>query len=389
MNLNGKIFNYFAECEKRGQRYMVLQGGRRSGKTFSVLQKMLIDCNNEHNICNVASMTAEQGRLGAYADTETIINSEPYFASVYSIWKSPREVRHTLNNSKIFFNSYADGERAKGIACDYLFVNEANNFTEQQFVDLLANVRKGVFIDFNPNTDFWIKKYVAENEILQTTWKDNKSNLTETQLQYFAKLKELGDKPDANPIDRYNYLVYYCGQYAELTGKIFNAGNIQRITEIPKDLKNITIFIDPSALRGADFFAMVLAGYSASLGGVVVLDADSVNTGSRELQAKKIKEWCLMYDDVRVYVETNGLVGLDFYDYCRNSDLPVNAWYSKGNKFERITSHYEDITQRMWFLDTAKITDYLRQVYDFDNKCEHDDNIDAIASTAHLHKLIN
>jgi phage terminase large subunit len=74
MKLNGKIFKYFAEREKNNKFIFVLKGGRRSGKTFATCQKLLILCNNTAGtIVNIASMTAEQGRLGAYADFNTII----------------------------------------------------------------------------------------------------------------------------------------------------------------------------------------------------------------------------------------------------------------------------------------------------------------------------
>lgn len=388
MKINGTIFKYFQNCEKDGRKFIVLKGGRRSGKTFAILQKMLIDCNNENLICNVASMTSEQGRLGAYADAATIIKSEDYFSQVYNVWKSPREVRHCLNGSRIFFNSYADGERAKGIACDYLFVNEANNFTEQQFVDLLANVRMAVFIDFNPNKRFWVEKYVNEDEILTTTWKDNRSNLTETQLAYFAKLKELGDRPDASPIDRRNYEVYYLGKYSEAIGKVFSPSDFAKIDVLPSDCRNFAIFCDPSALRGADWFPVVLSAWSESLGKVVVVEVSSTNIGSRELRAKDIRDICCKYDGVQVYVETNGIIGQEFYEYCINSGLPVIPWYSRGNKFERICSQYEDLTQNSVYLASDQLSAYLEQVYDFEQKCEHDDNVDALASSAMLQHFL-
>ena len=79
MKLNGKIFKYFTEREKNNKFIFVLKGGRRSGKTFATCQKLLILCNNTAGtVVNIASMTAEQGRLGAYADFNTIIKNEEY-----------------------------------------------------------------------------------------------------------------------------------------------------------------------------------------------------------------------------------------------------------------------------------------------------------------------
>lgn len=389
MNINGKIADYFERRLDEGATLFVLRGGRRSGKTFFVCQ-FLLGCCSEGDIVNVATMTKEQGRLGAYADCKTIINDN--YPDYYDVGKSPRQIesRYPSTDGRkgvMFFNSYADSETAKGIACDWLFVNEANNFSKQQFTDLMANVRKGVILDYNPNIKFWIDDYVTEDEICHTTWLDNKDNLTKAQLDYFDKLKELGDRPDANPVDRRNYLVYYCGEYAEISGKIFHAGNIHITNELPTDLRNINIFCDPSALRGADWFPIVVSAYSPSLDRYVIVETDSTNTGTRELQARKIKDLCARYDGVIAYIETNGIIGVEFYEYCINSGLPAQPWYSRGNKFDRIVSVFEDITEHTIFYRTSDLDNYLLQVFDFDTKCEHDDNIDAVASSIFVQKL--
>lgn len=380
-----KYSNYFNKrTKKNGASYYILCGGRRSGKTFAICQRLLALCWNDKRIVNIASMTSEQGRLGAFADCKTIIDNAFENCDKFAqVLESPREIRF-YNGSRISFNSYQNSERAKGIACDYLFLNEANNFSKQHYIDLTANVRRGVYLDFNPNIKFWVDDYFCEDDILRTTWVDNEY-LSPMQLDYFAKLKELGDRPDASPIDRRNYLVYYLGQYAEIQGKIFLPSDFEHIEQLPTDLKNFCVFCDPSALRGADWFPIVVSAYSPTLDKVVFVEVDSTNIGARELQAKKIKTICGKYDGVRVYVETNGIIGAEFYEYCVNSDLPVSPWYSRGNKFERIVAQYEEIRNSLYF---DKSEQFFEQVYDFDKKCDHDDNIDAIASSVMLQKFL-
>lgn len=390
MIINKKIATYFRERIAQNKNTFVLCGGRRSGKTYFACQFLLGRVSLGESV-NVASMTMEQGRLGAYADCKTIIQAN--YEQWFEVQKSPRQInaKFKAENGKkgtMFFNSYQDAETAKGIACDWLFINEANNFSKQQYTDLMANVRKGVIIDYNPNILFWVDDYFADGEICHTTWKDNEKNLTPLQLEYFAKLKELGEKPDATPIDRRNYLVYYCGQFAEIQGKIFNDNNIRRTNELPLDLTNFCVFCDPSALRGADFFPIVLSAYSPNEDKNYIVEVDSTNVGSKELQAKKILEICKRYDNVSVYVETNGIIGAEFYDYCVNSELPVNGWFSRGNKFDRILSKYETIANDTLFYECEGLESFIEQVYDFEKKCEHDDNIDAVASSLMLQKFL-
>ena len=323
-------------------------------------------------------MTAEQGRLGAYADFSTIIKSEEYFFKVCTVFSSPREIRFK-NGSKIFFNSYKNSETAKGVACDYLYINEANNFTKQQYTDLVANVRKGVFLDYNPNQKFWVEDYVTEDEILTTTWKDNYKNLTPLQLDYFFNLKKLAEKEGATDLDIRNYKIYYCGEYYELRGEIFNRYNLKITQKEPSNKKNIIIFADPSALRGGDYFALCL-GCQGEDGKIYILETHSTNVGSKEEIIEVINKWRLRYDVKFIYIETNGIIGQTFYEDCQKVKMPITPYCSRQNKFERIVANYGKITNEVVFVDHPGLQGYLSQIFDFGEKCEHDDNIDAVNS---------
>ena len=378
------INDYIAKRISQRKPTFVLCGGRRSGKTYAVLNFLLAKCRAyPSNIVNIASMTAEQGRLGAYADCNNIIKANPSVYSNCIVLRSPREVRFA-NGSVMFFNSYADSETAKGIACDDLFINEANNFSMQQYTDLRANVREFTFLDYNPNIRFWVDEIFDPSEICRTTWKDNPF-LTTSQLEYFADLKRLAERPEATSVDKRNYSVYYLGEYAEIDGAIFTRSNIRLAAELPEGLRNFRVFCDPSALRGADWFACVLSATDKD-GNVWIIDTFSVNTGTREAVARHLRDWCRTWDVKSVHIETNGLVGIDFYEFAQNSGLPVDGWYSRGNKYQRIVDNYQNLTTQMYVLDTEANRAYLEQVYQFAEKCEHDDNIDAINSSFNLQR---
>ena len=379
LKMQKHMAKYVKERNAAHKHIFVFRGGRRSGKSFFIAQFLTIRMHNKGEIINVASMTAEQGRLGAYADFKRVITECPTFNAFAELLEVPREIR-CKSGGKIFFNSYKNSETAKGIACDWLYMNEANNFTKQQFVDLMANVRKGVILDYNPNCEFWVNDYVTEDEICDSKWERNPF-LTDMQKEYFAKLKADAEKPNATPLDIRNYNVYYLGKYSELRGKIFFESNLTFMDDLPSDLYDFKVFCDPSALRGADFFACVLSAKSHADGKTYIVDVRSRNDGSREDIVRQIREWCGSWDGVEVYIETNGIIGQDFYDYAYNSGLPVYPWYSRGNKFERICACYQNIKEDIVFVNSAYLPGYMDQVYDFDEKCEHDDNVDAIAST--------
>lgn len=361
---------------------LIFCGGRRSGKTYFICQWLLLHCAKYKRIVNVATMTDDQGRLGAYADMVNIIANTPALRAVCSVLQSPKEIRFA-NGSKIFFKSYQNSETAKGIACDYLFINEANNFTKQQYIDLVANVRRKTFIDFNPMKTFWVNEFFCDSDICFSNWTNNPF-LTAAQRDYFRLLKEAAENPNASTVDVRNYRVYYLGEFCELSGYIFNTANIHKVDRCDNVVRYLS-FSDPSALRGADYFANVLVGVTSDKR-IVLVDSYSINSGTRSDVLKKVMQWQREYG-CESYVEVNGLVGIDFYEFAINSNVAVNSWVSRGNKFERIVANYQTITESVDVLNTETNTAFLEQVYDFSEKCEHDDNIDALNSAVMLARL--
>ena len=380
--MRSKIDEYISHHYSSGKTHFILRGGRRSGKTFAILRFLMLYCEAvPKTVVNVASMTAEQGRLGAYADAKTIKDLAPTLFEDVEVLTSPREFRFA-NGSRIHFNQYSNSETAKGIACDWLFINEANNFTKQQYVDLAANVRRGIFLDYNPNIQFWVDDLFTDDDICDSTWRDN-PYLTPTQLEYFAMLKRQAERPDATAVDRRNYSVYYLGRYSELQGSIFNEDVIKFGRREVAGMRHFAVFCDPSALRGNDYFACCLTAVD-DYGVVWLVDSYSVNTGSRAEVAKKIRQWCAEYDVTQVYVETNGIIGQDFYDYCFNSGMNVAGWYSHQGKFERIIANYQNLREKVRIMDTEANRAFMQQVWDFAEKMPdglHDDNIDALNSS--------
>ena len=382
-----KVEAYIAKRLAEGASTFVFCGGRRSGKTYGILTFFLLLGAIERIVVNIATMTQEQGRLGAHADAKDIIRSHPATFGTYEVLESPREIRNKKTGTRIFFNSYADSETAKGVACDYLFLNEANKFSKQQYIDLAVNARRGIFIDYNPTKRFWIDDFVQECDISHTTPFDN-PYLPKVQLDYFRTLEALGTRENATEVDIYNYKVQVLGEYYELSGDIFTRDNIHFGTP-SEPLQRYIIFCDPSALRGADYFACVLSATDGTKTWVV--DTHSMNAGTPYDVCKVLEEWCKSYDVGAIYIETNGLQGIEFYEFANNSLPYVQGWNSKGKKEERILAKYNAITADVVFADNDNNRAFVQQIYEFSvhPKCEHDDNVDALASTLTARKFFD
>ena len=398
IHMNKKITDYL----NSGRSVMAIQGARRASKTYTIMQWLLLNAYNNGDVCLVVSMTAEQGRTGAYEDANTILRSWGTFGDLFEVGKSPRRIVCKRTNTRsgrqgvLEFTAYDDPERGKGIACDWVFLNEANKFSRQQYLDAAANARKGVVCDFNPNKHFWIEDELKDEDILKVSWQDNKY-LTPAQLQWFDKLKENAERPNATATDRYFYEVYYCNQYSDLAGDIFTPAIIRmcKPEDVPyAKLRNPVVFGDPSALCGNDYFPLTLSAVCHD-GTIYILDADSVNSGAKAERCTAIERMQQRLDGVRIYIESNG-IGKYFIEYARGENqyeqpprpLTVEGWCSSDGKFDRILAQYETIRDRVVFVEQPRLAEYLKQVYDFSRTCQHDDNIDNIASVCRLHKFL-
>lgn len=374
-----------------GCRYFDFLGGRRSGKTYFILQTLL-DYMAQGDVVSVATMTDTQGRLGAYQDAKDIVQQSD-LAPYCDIMTSPREIRCKYKSGgRMFFNSYQVSERAKGIACDWLYINEGNNFTEQQYIDLAASVRKGVFVDRNPNSECWTERNGFT--LIHSTWQDNAENLTPQQLEWFETLKAKAEGANATSADVAFYRMYYLGEYAEITGDIFMPANtrVEKIDE--RQLIHPIIFADPSNMTGNDYFANVVCATDGQR--LYILDVWSENMSDADPDSADWDEWtkrweCVLevweqwrrrYGVAMVWSEGNG-VGADFARYASGKWGDFNVFSSSRNKHQRIQDNYDAITQRVVFNDTPSVRAFLRQIWEYKGKDVpgiHDDNVDVVST---------
>lgn len=375
----------FTRLYSEGVRKFDFMGGRRSGKTYFILQRLL-GFLAQGQVISVATMTDTQGRLGAYQDAKDILDQSPTMRPYCQVLTTPREIRCS-SGGRMFFNSYQSSERAKGIACDWLYINEGNNFTEQQYIDLAASVRCGVFVDRNPNTACWTERNGFT--LIHSTWKDNADNLTGEQKEWFAMLKRKAESPDATSVDVALYRMYYLGEYAEIVGSIFTPANLQRQQIDARCLQHIFVYGDPSAMVGNDYFALVLAGTDGQR--MYVLDTWSANDSTRMDVVQRVRDWCKQYDVERFFVECNGYIGQEFYKYAKGEFGEfIKPYMNSDNKAQRILANYEALCSRVIFNDTPEVAEFLAQVYQFDGKQSskaHDDNIDAVNSAFEINRL--
>lgn len=365
-----------------GHRRIALKGARRSGKSWYLGQRELIAALRYGHNVNIATQTAEQGRLGLYADICNIVDGTEGLGNYIDIKQAPREIRCTYNGGAIHFSVYPNPERAKGVACDDVVINEANNFTLKQVQDITANARDCILFDYNQSPE-WRAKVIPDEAVVMCRWQDN-PYLTQTQREYFEQLKRNAEAATATAADIWLYKTYYLGIDADLEGAIFTPSCFEWVKEMPR-LRDMVAYCDPSSLRNGDYFACVLSGVADEK--VYIADMYSPNVGGWDDIIAQLREWAMQYKDLQIYCETNGYVGGEFYRYAQKA-IPIHYYVSTTNKYERILSNFENLTKRTVYHDTERVRVCMEQVYTFAQRCEHDDNADALDASFRIHRYL-
>ncbi len=204
----------FIEKNISEKRVLALQGGTRSGKTYSALQWIVRQCIQYKGLTiSIVRATLPALKASAMRDfVEILTNLGLYSESNHNMTENV----YTLNGSTIEFFSVDNEQKLRGRKRDLLFVNEANEITLEQWRQLVFRTTGRIIIDYNPSmVDSWIYDHVLTREdcgLLVTTYKDN-PHLSEYIIREIEALK------DADP--EY-WKVFGLGERGQLKDLVFN-----------------------------------------------------------------------------------------------------------------------------------------------------------------------
>ncbi len=213
LDINPVYARFF--IENMEERYIILQGGRRSGKSISVYQWVTLVLLSERKECVVltASYPASTNAIKDF----TMATGLP--VSGNSIYGNCHIFE---NGSVISFKSFDEPQKAQGTMANIAIVEEALNIDEQVFTVFSMSVTDQIYFLYNPTKTSWTDKYLKpdKSNYLKTTWKDN-PYLKPEQIQEFELIRERAERPTATILDIYNKKVYYDGDYSDMAGKVF------------------------------------------------------------------------------------------------------------------------------------------------------------------------
>ena len=215
---------------------VVNQGGTNSGKTHSIMQVLfLLACENARQIITVVGQDIPNLKVGALRNALSIYASSKQLRICVKSYNKTDRVFEFINGSIIEFKSYADAQDAKSGKRDYLFINEANGIDWHIYTELALRTAKKIYIDFNPNTSFWVHEKLIGKPGVQLIISDHRHNpFAEDAVR--KKVEALRTE------DLELWKVYARGLTGKITGLIFTKWYI--CETIPKDAKLVAAGLD-------------------------------------------------------------------------------------------------------------------------------------------------
>ena len=159
-----------------GKRFIVLQGGARSSKTYTIAQYIISKCLSEwkDKIITISRKTFPSLRASVMRDFFEILNNHGLY-STENHNKTTHE--YNLSGNLIEFVACDEEQKVRGRKRNICWLNEANEFTYEEYFQYNLRTIEQVFFDYNPSDEFhWIYDKIIPLEdcyFIQSNYKDN------------------------------------------------------------------------------------------------------------------------------------------------------------------------------------------------------------------------
>ena len=134
---------------------VVNQGGTRSGKTYSLLQLLIVKAfKNKGKVFTIVRKSLPSLKMTAYRDFFEILNSLNLYSETDH---NKSDYTYNLNGNLFEFVSLDQPQKKRGARRDFLFCNEANELTWEDFFQLLVRTTDKIWLDYNPSCNLHTK----------------------------------------------------------------------------------------------------------------------------------------------------------------------------------------------------------------------------------------
>ena len=202
------VFEHLTDSDKR---FIIEQGGTRSGKTYNILMWLISYCfKNTGKTITICRKTLPSLKGSAYRDFIEILTTLEYYEATDH---NKTESFYNLNGNLIEFIAIDQAQKIRGRKRNLLFINEANEITYEEFFQLNMRTTDRVIIDYNPSEEFWIEQIKVRDDadFHITTYLDNPF-LPTVLVREIERIKD---------VDADYWRVYGLGLQGYIRGQIF------------------------------------------------------------------------------------------------------------------------------------------------------------------------
>lgn len=157
-------------------RIIANKGGTRSGKTYAVIQLLLVIATTLKRSISVVSESLPHLKRGALKDFREILDKEGLIEGRDYNENKTDNIFTFPNGSTIEFFSVDNWGKVKGSRRDILFINECNRINYETYRQLAVRTTETIFLDWNPDNEFWYEENIAHREgtaEIHSTYLDN------------------------------------------------------------------------------------------------------------------------------------------------------------------------------------------------------------------------
>ncbi|MCK5237511.1 MAG: PBSX family phage terminase large subunit [Deltaproteobacteria bacterium] len=214
---------------------VINRGGARSSKSWSIMQHFVYKFLTEKNKSFfLLRKTLPSLRMSTLRDFRTMLD---IFGVRKRVHENKMELNYEYNGNLLHFGSLDDPEKVKSTEWNYIWMEEATEFTQADYNQLKlrlsakqeSHLRNQIYLSFNPVDEFhWIKEELIDSGL------DDITEIVSTYLDnpflsddYIKTLKDLA------AIDANFHRIYALGQWGRLDHLIFD--NWKVVDEMPEN----------------------------------------------------------------------------------------------------------------------------------------------------------
>lgn len=200
VNINTTItFEHLLDAKNRVTQHI---GGTRSGKTYAILQYLIVKALESNETITVVRKTIPSLKRTVIKDFTDILKGIGIYDD--NNWNTTDRI-YNFPNSTIQFINTDDGDKLRGIKSTTLFIDEASEVDEESYFQLSIRTSGRIILAFNPTISpfHWLRT-MSDCERFVTNYKDN-PYLPEEMIKAIEDLQITSPK---------KWLIYGKGEYA-------------------------------------------------------------------------------------------------------------------------------------------------------------------------------